>query len=72
MASVNRKRIIIRDEKLAQAVSIYEDMLLATKDVVRDDMTEGIWLKAIERAGDSMIKSIIVQNLKGNRDVNML
>lgn len=72
MASVNRKRIIIRDEKLAQAVSVYEDMLLATKDVVKDDMTEGIWLKAIEIAGESMIKSIIVQNSRVNRDVNML
>lgn len=72
MASVNRKRIIIRDEKLAQAVGVYEDMLLATKDAVRDDMTEAIWLKAIERAGDSMIKSIIVQNSRVNRDVNML
>lgn len=72
MASVNRKRIIIRDEKLAQAVSVYEDMLLATKDAVRDDMTEAIWLKAIEIAGESMIKSIIVQNSRVNRDVNML
>ena len=72
MASVNRKRNIIRDEKLAQAVSVYEDMLLATKDVVGDDMTEGIWLKTIERAGDIMLKSIIAQNLRGNRDVNML
>ena len=71
MASANRKRIIIRDEKLAQAVSVYEDMLLATKDVVRDDMTEGIWLKTIERAGEIM-KLIIVQNLRANRDVNML
>lgn len=72
MASVNRKRIIIRDEKLAQAVSVYEDMLLATKDVVKDDMTEEIWLKTIERAGEIMMKSMIVQNSRGNRDVNML
>ena len=71
MASVNRKRIIIRDEKLAQAVSVYEDMLLATKDAVGDDMTEGIWLKTIERAGEIM-KLIIVQNSRANRDVNML
>ena len=72
MASVNRKRIIIRDEKLAQAVSVYEDMLLATKDAVGDDMTEGIWLKTIERAGEIMMKSMIVQNSRVNRDVNML
>lgn len=72
MASVNRKRIIIRDEKLAQAVGVYEDMLLATKDVIKDDMTEGIWLKAIERAGDSMVESIIAQNSRVKRDVNML
>lgn len=71
MASVNRKRSIIRDEKLAQAVSVYEDMLLATKDSVGDDMTEGIWLKTIERAGEIM-KLIIAQNLRINRDVNML
>jgi len=72
MASVNRKRNIIRDEKLAQAVSVYEDMLLATKDAVRDDTTEGIWLKAIEIAGEIMMKSIVVQNSRVNRDVNML
>lgn len=72
MAGVNRKRIIIRDEKLAQAVSVYEDILLATKDVVGDDMTEGIWLKTIERANEIMIKSMIAQNSRVNRDVNML
>ena len=72
MASVNRKRNIIRDEKLAQAVSVYEDMLLATKDAIRDDTTEGIWLKAIEIAGEIMMKSIVVQNSRVNRDVNML
>ena len=71
MAGVNRKRNIIRNEKLAQAVSVYEDMLLATKDAVGDDMTEGIWLKTIERAGEIM-KLIIVQNSRANRDVNML
>ena len=71
MASVNRKRNIIRNEKLAQAVSVYEDMLLVTKDAVGDDMTEGIWLKTIERAGEIM-KLIIVQNLRINRDGNML
>ena len=72
MASVNRKRNIIRDEKLAQAVGVYENMLLATKDAVKDDTTEGIWLKSIEIAGEIMMKSMIVQNSRVNRDVNML
>lgn len=43
----------------ATAIDIYRSILSVTKEVVGDELTEGIWIKAIEEAGYAMWRSIM-------------
>ena len=40
----------IRDTRLVQAVNMYDEVLRRTRECVGEDMTEGVWLKAIKAA----------------------
>lgn len=52
-------RLTLTDETLVQSVYMYREILNTTEDVVGDQMTERIWIKAIEAASYGMWRAIM-------------
>lgn len=52
-------KVTLTDETLIQSVNMYREVLSSTKDAVGDQMTEQIWIKAIEAASYGMWRAIM-------------
>lgn len=52
-------RLALTDETLVQSVYMYREVLNTTEDVIGDQMTEQIWIKAIEAASYGMWRAIM-------------